>query len=344
MLFGPSGNKRLLDHRAFVPSADEAAYLLSAVWLHDVGMMSGIFPDEVTEGEDVDWESFRDKHELRSAKYIQECWQHNCDHWESHEKTQLAEICIHHRQRYPLETMSPVQTDGRDGKPVRLRELAAILRVADACHVDKTRTPYDLRGLFRAFTMPAKSREHWGIPVHIHEVRFDQEKKIIEPRCYIPRVQKYGLATVDFQLAVDRVVQRIQTEIDTTKPYLASYSNTAYENVEPDISRPGAMGDPQKFLREMWPCMLAVTGSASEVSSMLAATFLAVVGDRKQLPGAEINEVLSVVRKHHPYNFLVRRLTDDLTSFMESGTSVDEVRKYLENHVAKRVAAGPACH
>lgn len=149
ILFGSPGDYVSLDHGAFIPSPEEAAYLLSAIWLHDIGMIYGIFPDETLTGLDIDWEQYRDKHELRSVEYICTQWHQNRDHWREHQQIALGQICIYHRRRHSLATMALAHSRGSDGQPIRFRELAALLRLGDACHVDQTRVPMELRNLFR---------------------------------------------------------------------------------------------------------------------------------------------------------------------------------------------------
>ena len=54
IVLGPPGARHAVDDHAFVPTPEEATYLLSAIWLHDIGMIYGIFPDEVLESERYD--------------------------------------------------------------------------------------------------------------------------------------------------------------------------------------------------------------------------------------------------------------------------------------------------
>ena len=75
----------------FDPTPEEAMYLLSAAWLHDIGMMYGIFDGEVSEHlqDDATVASLREGHEHRTAKYIHEKWKKRdgCG-WSDKEKTQ----------------------------------------------------------------------------------------------------------------------------------------------------------------------------------------------------------------------------------------------------------------
>ena len=151
LVFGVAANGK-----AFDPTAEEAMYLLAATWLHDIGMIYGIFPGENLEGKDVDWSQCRYRHEQRSATYIQDVWEYNCG-WTRNERIALSTLCLHHRHSHSLAEMEPVEVDGRTGK-VRLRELAALLRIADACHIDETRVPVQLEKPLHG-DRPARGRE-----------------------------------------------------------------------------------------------------------------------------------------------------------------------------------------
>jgi hypothetical protein len=52
---------------AFSPTPEEAMYLLGATWLHDIGMIYGIFPGETLEGADTALDQFRNRYEQRSV-------------------------------------------------------------------------------------------------------------------------------------------------------------------------------------------------------------------------------------------------------------------------------------
>ena len=126
----------------FLPTPEEAMYLLSAAWLHDIGMLYGIFHGE--NAEDLAYHAsrihtVRNEHEMRSLKYIQNEWHLEC--WPSSQaKTWLSNICAFHRRHRPIGEFEPVQILSElDGRPIRLVVLAALLRLADACHEDQSR-------------------------------------------------------------------------------------------------------------------------------------------------------------------------------------------------------------
>lgn len=122
----------------FIPTKEEALFLLAAAWLHDIGMIYGIFegesPDDLIPYEwekfPVKAESMRREHELRTSHYILKEWKLNCS-WPNKEKALLANLCHFHVKVHPLDYIEPSETTGSiTGGRVRLRTLATLLRLA----------------------------------------------------------------------------------------------------------------------------------------------------------------------------------------------------------------------
>ena len=160
----------------FIPSPEEAMYLLAAAWLHDIGMVYGIFSDEDALSA-VDLTEIRETHEQRSARYITQQWSLNCD-WTASERMYLAELCICHRQKHPLSKMLAA-VQGRGNSPVRLRELAALLRIADECHLVTTRTHWSLKSQGLTAGLPVESTLRWLTPTFVHSVDFDNVRRVV---------------------------------------------------------------------------------------------------------------------------------------------------------------------
>ena len=325
----------LLDSRAFIPTPEEAMYLLAATWLHDIGMIYGIFDDERSKAPDIDWELYRGEHERRSTRYIQEKWNFECD-WSREEKLFLSQICLHHRKKHPLDQMEPTEFNGRLGR-VRLRELAALLRIADACHIDETRVPVDMRNRFQAIGFPVNAKEHWGLPMLIHDIPFDHLGKTIHLHCYIPRKRHYGTVTIDFHPMVDHLVESVEEELSTVVPYLTNYSNTGYKFVKAIVEHPDL--DVDMYLHEMWPCMLSTVSSASAVASMVGAILLATTRQASNVPRHEIQDILKRSLDVHRYNVLVHRLNQDMERLLDRSADVSEIRRYLETYGPKTLEA-----
>lgn len=187
--------------------------------------------------------------------------------------------------------------------------------------------------------MPPESQSHWGVLARIHELRFNHQERCIHPAYYLPPKKTYGLVTVDLRIAIAPVAKAIQDELDTVKPYLDAYINTKFDSVTPHVEQPNALGDPTRYLRELWIDMIRMTGSASEVACMVVAILLAKIHGQSKLPEHDISEVLNEAKTRHPLNFLIQRLTEHLEGLVKQKVSPGEVTKYLEQYLEERVAA-----
>jgi translation initiation factor 2B subunit (eIF-2B alpha/beta/delta family) len=330
-----------LDSSAFNPTAEEAMYLLSATWLHDIGMIYGILHGEKLPLPD-DWPRLRDTHEERSSEYIQEIWQANCS-WRQDQRVYLSQLCIYHRRKNRLERMEPALVAGKFGGMVRLRELAGLLRLADGCHIDASRAPGDMKNLYTSLGMPAESRLHWGLPKFVEAIQFDHSARIIRPMCLLPPPKSFGTVTVDFRSVVDKIVEGLRDELSGVLPYLVRFSNTAFKEIEPDIHMPLALGghQAQRRMLDMWPYMLTTAMSASEVASMLAALVDAVLHNRTDIPTGELKELLDHAARLHPYNFLIRRLELDIRKHIKEKSHPSRIKDFLTEYMQSRVKA---CH
>jgi len=315
------------DPRLFKPTPEEAMYLLSAAWVHDIGMVYGIFPGETLDGP-VRWDEHRDDHERRSARFVRGFWKIDCN-WNDVERMQLGELCVFHRHRHPLDSIVETVT-GRTGTPIRIRVLAALLRLADACHVDMSRAPSDMKNLFRSFGMPVRSTEHWGLASLVHEVGFEHATNTVWVHCYLPEPQQHGTATVDFSPVVSRIAQAIERELTTAIPYLSAFGNTDFNSVKPKSVILRSLDETDGFLRRVWPCVLALTTSASEAACMGAAVVGAHLRNVSELPRDELTKVLSEFKRLHPHNFLLRRLISDIGDFVQSPPPTDAAGRQVE--------------
>ena len=189
-------NGELDEKQDFVPSPEEAMYLLSAVWLHDLGMWYGILdnerPKHLQDATKVI--SLRNRHEIRTARYIQDQWpKRNCS-WEPDERGWLSNICVYHRKKHPISTFEPVRTYSRHTVgEIRLSVLAALVRLADVCHVDKSRAPERVMGLYISLGMPQEAQVHWERSDLIQNVKIDHKERKIVIKGHYPQEVDFGL-------------------------------------------------------------------------------------------------------------------------------------------------------
>jgi hypothetical protein len=328
MLFGGGP----LDDRAFQPTPEEAAYLLSAVWLHDIGMLYGIFPGEAISA-DVNWGEVRGRHEERASRYIQELWQVNA--WGHPHRVYLAQLCWYHRRKHPLGQMQPADVQGKAGQRVRLRELAGLLRLADACHFDRTRAPIGQKNTLLVLGMPVDSLCHWAMSEFVEGVAFDHSAMAVRPRFLLPPPKVFGTATVDFTGIVDRLVAGLREELNSVIPYTAAYSNICFREVREVINRPDALR-PVRHMRDLWLHLLTQTRSASETASMLAAVVSAIVSGPATIPKNDVLAVLQHAVDKYGFNFLVRNLAREIVNRISKNEEPQPVNKFLNDYIEQR--------
>lgn len=337
------GNRTAIDNpspdgaKFFTPTPEEAMYLLSAIWLHDIGMIAGL---ETTDsvGQDTDWERIRSNHEIRSSDYIRTQWSEHC-RWTAEQKGYLGELCIHHRKKWKLGEMDLAEVTGRDDKPVRLRELAGILRLADACHLDVSRAPIGLMNIFQSVGMPMVSRVHWGHAHLVSKVEFNHDAKEIGLVCDLPRAQQFGSATFSFGGIVDRIALSLAEELISVEPYLTKYDNTAFHKVTTTKRHPVILYDASSLLCDLWPDLLASLQSASETTCMLARALDATVqvfGKGGQIPKHKVTELIKFATGMYKFNIPVYKLCSQVANFEGS---VEKLREYLLSYATQRVVA-----
>lgn len=329
----------------FEPTPEEAMYLLSAAWLHDIGMMYCIFDGEKPEDleDDVKVASLREEHEYRTAKYIHEKWKKSdgCS-WSNKEKTWLSNICVYHRRKHPIEGFEPVEEVGRHGRdPIRLRVLAALTRLADICYVSQSRAPGPLRVLYHSLGMPPEAVCHWEKSRLISEVYFDHiDKKIIfSGQC--PAEFKFYLGSFDLEVVVNMVTKYVEEELWGVQKILSRYPNTCFIAVENKIEHVKALDYMQKqqFL-SLWPYFLSRPLSATEAAAALAQILLLSTeqaeerGDLGKVWREEMHQIMEKTKSLREYDFMIRnlyiRVTELLSDIPENTQSATKLTMYLK--------------
>ncbi len=170
--------------------------LLSAVYLHDVGMQCK-FPDDVERAAKISelkkrpytfQDLIRDEHHIRSGQYIKDTYKNlKLDHVEAECIRLISEG---HRQ---IKLESKEYDDQPIGlERVRVRLLAALLRLADELDIAYTRAPETLLDILKN-DMPDYSRIQWlkhyytsGILINTHQYANGKKRTSIEVHCQYP--------------------------------------------------------------------------------------------------------------------------------------------------------------
>jgi len=330
----------------FVPTPEEATYLLSGVWLHDIGMMYGIRegenPNDLRDYATV--AELRRKHEVRTVRYIHEMWKWECT-WSEEEKTLLTTICAYHRRHREISTLEPVRIASKyDAKPIRLVTLAALLRLADACHEDQSRAPGRLMELYKSLGMPQEAANHWERAKVIAAVVFDHTNRAITLRGYCPPEFKlHSLVKFDLGEIVEIVRQDVEEELRSVQQVLLRYPNTYFGEVKSDIFRPVRLElDQEEQYMALWPYLLDNPSGSTEAAAALAQMLLLAVRVAqktgkfgKPWQDNTFSPIMNKTRESRPFDFMVRNLCRGVQNVLSGlpfdAKSAESLRKYLED-------------
>lgn len=327
----------------FIPSAEEAMYLLSATWILDIGMWYGILDNEQPEDlqDAARVVKLRDEHEVRASRYIQDKWNAQDCSWSPAEKEHLANICLYHRGHYPLSTFEPSKVDGRYTQgEVRLGILAALLRLADACHVDKRRTPQKVMQLYISLGMPAEARVHWERADLIRDVRFDHEERQIVLKGHYPGKFEFGLGKFDVREVGEMICENVREVLRGVQQTLSAFSNTDFREVRHAPYGMHAI-DYQQRRRclHMWPYFLSRPISPTEAAAALAQMLLLSTqegeesGDLGSQWRKEIHQIMDKTQSLRQQDFMIRNLcigvAERLSQLPKGAKSAGKLKQYL---------------
>ena len=347
IIWGTQEEPLPLSKNDFRPTPEEAMYLLSATWLHDIGMMYGIRDAE--EASDLTNSTkvmeLRREHELRAVKYIHEIWKLNCT-WAEDEKAWLTNICAYHRRHRLISTFDPIEVISKyDQRPIRLVVLAALLRLADASHEDQSRAPGSLMELYKSLGMPQEVAVHWETAKLITGVNFNHTKRRITLTAYCPSEFAFNdLHAFDLGEIVELVRQDVQDELQSVQQVLLPHPNTYFGEVKHVIYHPhaphSAMDEEKQYLA-LWPYLLAKPTGSTEAGAALAQmlVFALTVARKKRDMGKgwqdnTLRPIMDKTQESRPLDFVIRNLCQGVMNVLSQvpprTDSGDALAKYLE--------------
>lgn len=199
---------------------NEVFFLLCGIWLHDMGM---IFKDNELElynskqgdERDIFAINIRESHNIRSETYINENNEKLGLNW--HEAEIIGKIAKGHRKI----DLHDVVDDDYEGSTIRISFLSAILRLADECHVDKTR-----ESALSEIGIDKKTiHDFYNSHEKIDYVRFDFDEGDILISCELKNRDDLNL--------INKIKSKIQEELDGISDILKGYG-VNLTNVELD--------------------------------------------------------------------------------------------------------------
>ncbi|SHG34994.1 hypothetical protein SAMN02745206_03722 [Desulfacinum infernum DSM 9756] len=206
----------------------ERFYLLASAWIHDVGMLRGLFGDEEHDRLKYSDDRIRREHHKRSEIFIVNHFSRlDIDYNDS---PALALLAHYHRRaedlnRCPMEF--PVNND-----TVALRLLAAYLRLADSLDIDQSRSPASDYAICIAYNIPIESKLHWIKSRLVSGIAIEPEAhKIIihfkEPHrpSLLKELQKANLTDKDIAIVIQNLARLRKMVIDDLLEELNSVKN-----------------------------------------------------------------------------------------------------------------------
>ena len=168
-------------------SADELYILLSAAYLHDIGLQ---FPNYIPELKEVvdtkgipglnekEHQIIRDKHREIVAQIIEEEDQFKKLHPPYHRI--IGEICTNHRETHLGKDYMELE-DAFGGEKIRYRLLIALLQCGDALHLSADRV-----NIKKVHLIPFTSKKYWWKNHYIREIVLDEKTNRIRVHYEIP--------------------------------------------------------------------------------------------------------------------------------------------------------------
>jgi len=337
-------------NKDFIPNPEEAMYLLAGAWVHDIGMMYGIFEGEQASDLANDRDlcaRLRNEHEVRTARHLWHVWHLEC-RWTTDEKAFLANICHYHRRRHNIDDFAPKVIKGQiTGESIRLEVIAALLRIADACHVDRSRVPGNLRSLYDSLGMPTDEVCFWGQPELISRVHFQHSDGKIVIESLVPEPIDFKRGKFDFEEIIELVRKDIAEEVKSVQTVLLPYTNTAFKEVTKEVNKlPGLDVKAPQWCLGVWPYFLKKSYSATEGVASLTRMLLFELEKTKNFGDPcrrRIRGMIQEVIRWRPYDVVVFKLQNEIEKILtqkQPGSPVQErlkvyLRDFLKNICTK---------
>lgn len=347
IIWGTEEKPLVLGLNDFRPTPEEAMYLLSSAWLHDIGMMYGIFqgekPGDLT-GNTQKVMILRNEHEFRASRYIHDVWKLFCE-WEQNPKIWLSSLCVYHRRHHPISSFEPGSIISmHDGRPIRFVTLAALLRLADACHEDQSRAPGRLMELYKSLGMPQEAANYWERAKLITGVSLDHTNRIITVTGCCPSESLFNdLGKFDLGEIIEIIRQDIEEEIRGVQPVLLPYPNIYFGEVKQDIRHPPdrETNKEEQYLA-LWPYLLDKPCGSIEAVAALAQILLFAVKDGQKngnlgtaWQDTTLFPIMNKTQQSRPFDFMIRNLCyevkDILLKSLPDVKCPEALTKYLRD-------------
>ncbi len=262
------GIHKLIPDAQKVLSENEYFLLIASAWLHDIGMIPGLFQDDSKVPDDKDeYLRIRASHHLRSREYIIK--EHNRFGLSEKEAKMVGLICKYHRRREDITEVSNLYD-------IRLQVLAAYLRLADAIHIDSSRVEefQDLYNLLLAQGMPMESEMHWLRSFWIRSIEAKPDEAKIVVHFDFSKDEKVN----DLSIIIDNAIMDLTEELDSCKDTLIKAGISCFIEVDHKYELAASDITLAKIKQVIAKLKMRYTASSSQLANIMIDTvnYLAV--------------------------------------------------------------------
>jgi len=295
--------------------------LLSAVWLHDLGMILNL-NDTSKSLDDV-----RKNHHIYSAEYIaRNSTPLGLSPFES---DFISKLCKYHRKKTNINDLD-------DGETVRLKLLAAYLRLADVLHIDQTRVGESLYKLLVELKMPWESRFHWIKSKWVKSVIPNHESMSIS-------FEVVGMPPdSNRHVSLEKIIKdEIEEELNGVKDILFRGGISWFSDVKPralDIKLDGR--DKVDLEIVLGNLELEHISSASEVFDSIINSIIRLSEVEDAHPYRAIKDYIKQLEKilsARPCHTMTRKLITDLRESTQMDDLPDEAKKKIIMEIKARL-------
>lgn len=320
----------------------EKFFLLISAWVHDVGMIKGIMSEDQRMTDDAREKEIRDTHHLRSEKYIVE--NYSGLGIKEEEATAFALLSKFHRRRCNINdcpSIYPIPGIQFENE-LRLRLLAAYLRLADALHIDKTRVPASQYAITLAYNIPNNSKLHWLRSKFVQDIQIDLENKKLVVHFNSPsRIEAWYRNRLVYLSDIQRdIVEDLRSELNTVKDVLLSYNFSHFLFVDSVIHNVQYDNQTLRDISGLDYYKIMDNPSSSALCSLVLRSIQGVINSNEkesaiknaiELIVDDIDKNVLTSRKCH--TGLENLIVDIKKKYIEHAISKDDIRNDIENKI-----------
>lgn len=311
-------------------SEAERFYLLGAAWLHDIGMSIYAIYDEYTDGDYI-----RKRHNELSQKLL--CERSELLGVDSRDAEVFGQLSYYHRKQTSIDECPEFSTGGDGiGKGIRLRLLAAYLRLADGLDIAQNRVPDEAYAIVMTYGMPDSAKIHWIRSKLIKGIIVDPTASLLRaivkyPKNigeFIKKKDKTDVQLAEFndkitKLYQSAIVSELRNELGSVKNVLIQNNISSYINVECSVEE---CFFEEKLLQQVWVAVDAdifLHGpSSSTVYRIVLETMLDIINNAIMLPNtsniSEVEKSKTASKEHKATCIQVEYKKDALREAMEN--------------------------